>query len=202
VEGGGDNETTLHLFTGCGCSPPSAFRSPSAGLVFSRANHREAFLFNLRCTVGIKIEVDGWDVEEALDRACHHVIDNRVKALENEVKEAVAAAVDEKIRSITEEMLRAEVTRLLTEGWPRTNQYGEHIRGEPLTLKSRCLEYLTTKDSYSHRNIVEEIFKDEMHKALKGDLGKVISEATDKLRAMVDGQIAEKMRDVLKGLFR
>jgi hypothetical protein len=157
--------------------------------------------------MSIKIEVEGYEAEQALDRAMELAVRQAVETQRSKisevVEEEVRGAVAEKLKSITEEMIRGEVVRTLTEGWPRTNNYGEAVGGEPLTLKSKVLEMLTKrKDNYNNNQLVDDVIRDEISKALREKFGQELEAARAKMQALIDGTISDKMRDMLKGLFR
>lgn len=157
--------------------------------------------------MGIKIEVEGYEADKALDRAMELAVQQAVEMQREKLAEAVEdeirGAVDAKLGAITEEMVRSEVARVLAEGWRKTNSYGEPF-GQLQTLKGLILEKITGRsDSYSNSpTMIEKLAQEQIREALQKEFGKELEAAREKLRALVDGTISEKMRDLLKGLFR
>ena len=132
----------------------------------------------------------------ALDRA----IAARVEAMEKaRFGSALRCQWIDRLRSLTDEALRAAFDKALTEGWKKTDNYGQET-GQVVTLKTRVLDILNPRESYN--NPVAKVFEEQVGKALKGEMGKLLEEATAKLRAMVDDKIAEKMRGALKDAFK
>ena len=127
------------------------------------------------------------------------VLNARVEAkLESDfdewLKNAIGKTVEARLRTLTDAALKEAFNKTLTEGWQRTNTYGEPT-GPKLTLQSRVLEYLTKGDGY--RDPVADVYKEAVQAELKGEAGKLLTEAKVRLRGFIDSTIADKMREVV-----
>jgi hypothetical protein len=140
--------------------------------------------------MGMKVEF------ELSDHDLHEQVGYRVKEavearLEGVLEESVSELVQTRLRELTDEALRKEMDRVLAEGWRKTNSYGEPT-GDVVTLKSWILQYLTKSD-YG-RTPMEKVFSDVMEREMKSETGAIFTEVKVKLRAMVDKEIATKLR--------
>ena len=104
--------------------------------------------------------------------------------------------VEEEARVFAKEHLRELVAKMIADGWRATNNYGEPT-GQTITLSSFVRETLFKRDSYGGGSVLEKIAAEQIQQALKSEMGAVLKEATEKLRAMIDSTIAEKMRGAL-----
>lgn len=142
----------------------------------------------------ITIDLAGYDFDEMIERALGRAIQERLSELDGEIHDRLKQAVDARFRELTDEALRAECAKILTEGWRKTDSYGSPT-GETLTLSSRVRDYIAKGDGYN--NPVQDAHKKAVDEALKGEMGGLIKEATEKLRGMLDKTIADKLRAVL-----
>lgn len=144
----------------------------------------------------IEVKIHGDELVQAVRHAAEHQIAEELgENFRSWLREKAEEAIEERIAALTGEEIAAAVREVLATGWAKTNSYGERT-GQVTTVSSRVREWLEPRDSY--RNPLPDIFREELTKALKGELGKVLAEATAKLRAMVDETIAAKLRGVLK----
>lgn len=119
------------------------------------------------------------------------------QAFESFVKTQVAQTVGQMVREIGREHIDAEIRAILAEGWQRTDDYGQ-ARGGRVSLRDRVQEMFHKTDRYESRSMFEKVIKEELDKALKGELGKELDAARAKIRAEVDQITRAKLNEALK----
>lgn len=150
--------------------------------------------------MGITIEVSDYDAASALDQAVRDAIQAKVNGLNDKIEESMAEAVDARLKSLSDDALRGMFEKVLHEGWQLTNSYGEP-NGRKVTLESRVREFLMGKPN-DYNDPMTTVFRESLTKALQGEMGLLIKEATEKLRAQLDGSIQEKLRAAVTSAFK
>ncbi len=140
---------------------------------------------NLTVTVsGFEAEqVERWLVERLADRADEMM----GKAVEEHAREAVTKAA----KGATEERIRTEINRLIDEGWPETDCYGNSASGKRATLRQRIEKSL-------HATELSRIASDAIRQALNSSLGKDIEAAKAQIGQFIDAQVAGTLQAALK----
>lgn len=137
------------------------------------------------------------DVETTAPKYRGETIANLVK---NVVMERTRRAVDEAVKEVTGEHVRAAVAAILEEGWQKTNSYGEPT-GPKMDLKARIGALLVeVQDTYSsnRRPWIENIVREQVDKTFAAVFAKEIEGAKAKFRAALDGTISAKLQESLK----
>lgn len=118
-------------------------------------------------------------------------------AIEHAVNEAVEKAVSDLVNEIGKARVAKEVDRVLGEGWPRTNDYGE-AKGPNVTLKERISKILEATDRYSSRGSwIDERVKEHVNETLNKTLKPEIDAAKNKFKAEVDAVLTATIREAL-----
>lgn len=164
-----------------------------------------------KTTPKLQVHISDYELERTLDAAVREAIDAQVgRSIEQHVSELVVKAIDERVKSLTTEMLKAEVERVLTEGWAKTNQWGER-QGEVINLSTTVRDalkafiegnpnaYHVSDRKPAIANLVTELAAEAVKKALQP----VIDEAKKQLQSQLDISIGKSLRltlaDALKG---
>ncbi|MDX2014189.1 MAG: hypothetical protein SFW67_28580 [Myxococcaceae bacterium] len=162
-------------------------------------------------TPKLQVFISDYELERVLDQAVKAAINEQVgQSIEKHLDAVISEVLVHRIRAVTDEMVRAEVGRVLTEGWAKTNQWGEK-QGEAITLASIVRDGLKpflegNPHSYNAEDkkpkvqrIVEEFTASEVKKAMQP----VIDEAKRQLQSQLDISIGKSLRltlaDALKG---
>lgn len=125
-------------------------------------------------------------------------IDSQVeKAVEHAVSDAVSEAVTALVDKIGQARIAKEIERVMAEGWPMTNEYGE-ARGSSVTIKDRISKLLNSQDRYSGRGTyIEETVKRQVDETLNKTLKADIDAARNKFKAEVDAVLTATIREAL-----
>lgn len=163
----------------------------------------------------IEIEVDR---DEVLDRAASRLYsavrgnqynkdDEDYSYSQDRLQEAVDRAarelIDEKAPTIIEEMLRPKIEELLTNGWRKTNQYGEPKGTETLTEYIRGQLTIGAPDQYSRRqqSLAGQLLENTISAFIKQEMGPEIEKFKKALRSRLDdvlkGKVTEAMRQAV-----
>ena len=130
-----------------------------------------------------------------------HSRNSLTEIIEKTVIKRVQRAVDEQVTKVTEEHVKAAVAAVLAEGWQKTDNYGSPS-GPKMDIKARVGETLTKLqgDSYSsnRKNLVDAIIEQAVAATLKTEFDKVIADARDKFKSMIDGVVTAKLNETLK----
>jgi hypothetical protein len=119
------------------------------------------------------------------------------KAIERAVADSVSDAVEAIVEKIGRERVGKEIDRVLAEGWPVTNEYGE-AKGTNLTLKDRIGKILNMQDRYgSSQRWLDERVKAQVQETLNKDLKADIQAARDKFKTEVDAVLTATIREAL-----
>lgn len=125
-------------------------------------------------------------------------IERQVKAsVEKAVEDAVGEAVSALVDRIGQERVGKEIARVMAEGWPVTNEYGES-RGSSVTVKDRISKILNATDRYSNRGTyIDETIKRQVEETLNKTLKADIEAARNKFKAEVDAVLTATIREAL-----
>lgn len=119
------------------------------------------------------------------------------KAVEQAVSDAVGEAVSALVERIGQERVGKEIQRVMAEGWPVTNEYGE-ARGSSVTVKDRISKLLNSQDRYSGRGTyIDETVKRMVNETLDKTLKADIDAARNKFKAEVDAVLTATIREAL-----
>lgn len=146
----------------------------------------------------MKIEIEVRD-EEVVERVVMAVTDRIDAKFSDLLEERITDLLEERLKKLTDERITAQLDKVLSEGWRPTNSYGQPTGGEKLTLSTKVLGYLT---SNSYDNPLDRLLREHLERAMKGEMGKLIEEATAKLRAALDQSVAEKLRKAVTEVLR
>lgn len=126
-------------------------------------------------------------------------IDREVSAaIEHAVADAVSEAVSALVEKIGRERVSKAIDQAMSDGWAKTNSYGEPLTGTRITVKDRISEILHAKDSYSSRGTyIDETIKRRVDEALSKDLKADIEAARNKFKAEVDAVLTATIREAL-----
>lgn len=118
------------------------------------------------------------------------------KAVERAVSDAVGGAVTALVEKIGQARIGKEIERVMAEGWPRTNSYGE--RTGTATIKDRISEILNQQDRYSgNGRYIDETVKRQVQETLNKTLKADIDAARNKFKAEVDAVLTATIREAL-----
>jgi hypothetical protein len=95
------------------------------------------------------------------------------------------------LQAATEERIRTEINRLIDEGWPETDCYGNSASGKRATLRQRIEKSL-------HATELSRIASDAIRQALNSSLGKDIEAAKAQIGQFIDAQVAGTLQAALK----
>lgn len=120
------------------------------------------------------------------------------RQLEEAIATQVAALVDDSVRA----RIALEVDRVLTNGWPITDEYGRDS-GQRRTLSSIVLDALAqqTPDRFGHNRpeaIPVMVTREVLHRRLGAEFEKEVAAAREAFRAQVDETIRGKISDILR----
>lgn len=124
------------------------------------------------------------------------------KQIDRVIRETVVAQVrkhlEASIEEFTQAHIRAAVEAIMSEGWQKTNSYGEPC-GPKMTLRDRIAEQLTSvRDSYSRKTWLDEVIEKNVTAVFSAEFAKQIEDARHKFRELLDGTIAAKLQESLK----
>jgi hypothetical protein len=141
-------------------------------------------------------------VESVIDAVIerqYQLRDRAKEAVDKAIRQAVEKALSERLTALADEQLRPLVAETVAKGWGETNNYGEPKGTPPKSLAEMLRQRLFGKeDRYSNSTLAEQIFRAELDKALKEDIGAALQEAKTKLRAMLDDALTGQFRKTLK----
>lgn len=140
----------------------------------------------------MKVEIEVND-GEVIEQVVAGVVDRMDAKFSDVLEERLSGIIETRLTKLTDERLSAEMEKVLANGWQLTDGYGRPT-GEKLTLAAKVLAYIT-KGGY--HDPMDTIFRNHIEKAMQGEMGKLIKEATDKLRAALDESIAAKLREAV-----
>jgi uncharacterized membrane protein YheB (UPF0754 family) len=143
---------------------------------------------------GLQVDRIERDVAEQLTDRLRNGLDDKLTRM---AEQALGSAVDSMMR----ERCKAELERVLEEGWRKTDTYG-NAQGPKVTLRERIGEILLNKQSnYSSQHWLDETVKREVQSLLAGPFKEEIAKAQASFRVQVDslltGKIAEGLRKAL-----
>lgn len=117
------------------------------------------------------------------------------------VAERTRRAVDDEVKRVAGEAIRAAVAQVLADGWQATNNYGEPT-GPRLDLKARVGEMLLKLQGNqydSNRKVwVDAVIEEHLRKVLQDHFAKELDAAKAKFRSLLDGTISAKLNETLK----
>lgn len=136
----------------------------------------------------VTIQVEPWMVEERIAAAVQQQVEAAVEAHVGEaVREAVTALVDD----ISRKRVSDEIDKVLAEGWPITNSYGERSGCGSKSLKDRVGEILNARDQYSSNGrFIDKKVTDAVDQAIRKDFAADIKAARESFKTQVDGVLA------------
>ena len=125
-------------------------------------------------------------------------IDRQVEAaIERAVDDAVTDAVTKLVEGVGRERIGKEIERVMAEGWPMTNEYGE-AKGTSVTVKDRISKILNERDRYnSNGTFIDQTVKRQVDETLNKTLKADIQAAKDKFKAEVDAVLTATIREAL-----
>lgn len=145
----------------------------------------------------ITLTVDGYEASNVEERVARLLADRADKEMTEKIDKAISSAVESTLRRLVEEKLRPEVERVVAAGWQQTNQWGEPT-GQAVTLGQRVSQIINGKGAYDRGTMVENLAREALDKALKGELAPEIAAARDKFRALVDETLKAKFTGVMR----
>lgn len=150
----------------------------------------------------ISLKLEDWTearfLDYVVDRVVNKLDESRGESLDDMVRVRIAAALDERIKAITEEHLRKIVDEIVADGWATTNSYGEPT-GKRVSARERVAEHLVGRaGSYGSETNAQKMFKEVLDEALRKDLGKEIESAKKSFRAQVDEVLQAKLAESLR----
>lgn len=148
----------------------------------------------------LEVTISDYDLQLALQGAVQTYVHTQMETrFEESLTEAIDQAIHARLAEITDKMLTERIEKMLTEGWPVTDRYGNETGRATLASKARAV--LFEKDQY-RGNLGEQVLKELLERELKNDLGVALKEATARLRANIDTTIASKLRSSLDAAFK
>lgn len=139
---------------------------------------------------------------EAIESVVEAVIDRNYRlreraeaAVDKAIEKAVGEALSARLDTIADAHLRPEVARVINEGWHETNSYGEHT-GKALSLRDRIGLYFKG-DRYG-KNSMDQIFTQELDKALLTEAGKQFRDALAGLKGKIDADFGARIQTAVK----
>lgn len=159
----------------------------------------------------LQVHISDYELMRTLDACVKAAIDEQVgKSIEKHIDEVIGEVLTERIKAIVDARIVADVERRLTEGWARTNEWGQK-QGEVINLDSTVRERLKAfvegnPSAYSQdekksklQRVIEQMAESDVKKALQP----VIDEAKKQLQSQLDISIGKSLRltlaDALKG---
>lgn len=148
----------------------------------------------------LEVTISDYHLEAALQFAVQAYVATQMGSrFEESLTEAIDQAIHARLAEITDKMLTERIEKMLIEGWPVTDRYGNETGRATIGTKARSV--LFEKDTY-RGNLGEQVLKELLERELKNDLGAALKEATAKLRANIDTTIASKLRSSLDSAFK
>jgi hypothetical protein len=144
--------------------------------------------------VAVAFTVSAKQMEQAIKGQVANQVASAFKAF---IDKRVSDTVSELVREIGRDQVDAQVRAILAEGWQKTDDYGQ-ARGGRVSLRERVQEMFHKADRYESRSMFERVIKEELDKALKGELGKELEAARAKIRSEVDQITRAKLNESLK----
>lgn len=142
----------------------------------------------------MQIELRQCDIERIQEICCDVAANSAKESVDDAVVKAVKRAIDDRVKSLTDDALRPIVDDLVTNGWPSTNSYGE--RNGTITMRKRVSDALFPNSSYDAP--AQRILREVLERELKGELGELLKQAKLKLAEMLEGEILDKLRGYLR----
>jgi hypothetical protein len=136
------------------------------------------------------------DVIEGVIERNYRLSERAKEAVDKAVESAVEEALAERLATLAEEALRPLIAEKLANGWPTFDTYGKQTGTKSFPEMLR--EALFQSRNYSNENLCHLIFKTELEKALKGEFGAALTEARNKVRAMLDDEVMGRFRKAMK----
>lgn len=161
----------------------------------------------------LEVNITSYDLNRALEAALDSAIQQRLDSTLTEVVEAaVEKRVGEAVKALSTEIIAEQIRKTLTEGWTKTNQWGEPISGTTTTLATVVrdqLEALSKKperyhsDSRPNHTPMEAIVVELAAKAVKEGLEPVLADAKKAFQSQLEVSMGKSLRltlaDALKG---
>lgn len=144
-------------------------------------------------------------VRAAADQLIRDRYETIAESFEEAMNAAISSIIASRVASVADEAIRDGVQKVLAEGWARTNEYGEFIRGgEKETLKSRIGQLLARQCSAEHPSnlpsepYVARIVREEVRRALETDFRKDSEMLRGHFREQLTAGLAKKIAEMLK----
>lgn len=135
------------------------------------------------------------NIQHTAEAAANEVITNALEEVfQRGWRDEVISGMRERIKALTDDAIRDEIKRVLTDGWAETDSYGQPT-ARRLTLGALVLNYLTKGSDYTRPNEhLKRMVEEGVNTALKGELGQLLDGAKAKMREMLDETIQAKLR--------
>lgn len=111
------------------------------------------------------------------------------------LQELVRETVKEHVERLTEEAVKAALSDALTNGWPKTNQYGQETGR--VKVKDLALEHLIKVDGYDRENVAQKLAKKIFEETFKKELQPLVDEAKQRVKGALNNGIEGALRKAL-----
>lgn len=142
----------------------------------------------------MQIELDNKAIKR-IEQAC---VDAAVSAVDKNteaaIQEAVADAVQKRIAALCDETIRTVLSEMFANGFTKTDSYGCAIGKQ--TIRERVTETMFPKNGYD--SPVTRVFREELEKALRGELKDLLNQAREQLKTLLQDDILGKLKTYLR----
>jgi hypothetical protein len=141
----------------------------------------------------IEVEVDLKRVEESIVESILQQLD---ESINESVRQRVALSVDGRLREMCNERLEKGIEEFISQGWPRTNNYGEPT-GPKITFVERIRD-MFFKDSYRSERDISERFSKLANESFAAQFHDDIKWAKVEFRKAINSAISGKVMQLLR----
>lgn len=117
--------------------------------------------------------------------------DKLIKRVVEIIEKRVAKQIEHHLSTVPDRIEQV-VEKLIEEGYPTTNSYGE-VTGKAISLEDRVREKLFKGDRYNHSSWVEQTTTKFIEQQIKGELKPLFDEAKKKMKGLMDASLMEKL---------
>lgn len=132
--------------------------------------------------------------ESATERAVDKIVREKAES-------AIESAVMDELLTVVREKTALEVAKILDDGFPLTNTYGEPT-GETQDLASAVRKVCFSKGRHNRTSKVDEIIENELRAAMNKELKSVVSAAKTKLTEQISTEFGKGALAVLRSALR
>jgi len=145
---------------------------------------------NLKCEIELFRDCDGMEVEDRV-----------INQLSCDLKASMESKIDKKLAPLLKELMDSTIQEYvkkgIEDGIQLYNEYGDP-RGEKVTFEKMILQYWSFADHYSKESRLKKIIKEEIDRALRGDIQKELNKIHSQVKQIIDNKLVETIKNALK----